>query len=236
MVADGPGAAYLRENCPRAGFVACEFVDHLPSNSDTFLWDTSPATGIYAPAQIATRQELGKEQYRFAAAVLAYDPVGQIVAAFNDAFQQLKMVGLSDFAAAEEAAFSRVPQVHADRMATSPMWKKDFPMEMFSALTIFTAIACFVFAAVILFGYWKVIPTEQKVFCFFIFLGLLANAFVCGALSGPHERYQARLTWLLPVVAILLFYKTGIFSRATRIGRQLRRTHQGAANTPQLPL
>ena len=27
-------------------------------------------------------------------------------------------------------------------------------------------------------------------------LALLANAFVCGALSNPHDRYGARMVWL----------------------------------------
>ena len=28
-------------------------------------------------------------------------------------------------------------------------------------------------------------------------VALLANAFATGALSGPHDRYQARLAWLV---------------------------------------
>jgi len=36
-------------------------------------------------------------------------------------------------------------------------------------------------------------------------LGLvLANAFLCGALSGPFNRYQARVVWLIPLCALLL--------------------------------
>ena len=33
---------------------------------------------------------------------------------------------------------------------------------------------------------------------------LLANAFVCGVLSNPHDRYGARLVWLAPLVVTLL--------------------------------
>ena len=29
---------------------------------------------------------------------------------------------------------------------------------------------------------------------------LLANAFVCGVLSNPHDRYGARLVWIAPLV------------------------------------
>ena len=34
-------------------------------------------------------------------------------------------------------------------------------------------------------------------------LALLANAFVCGVLSNPHDRYGARLVWIAPLVVLL---------------------------------
>jgi hypothetical protein len=36
---------------------------------------------------------------------------------------------------------------------------------------------------------------------------LLANAFVCGVLSNPHDRYGARLIWLAPLTVMLLLYR-----------------------------
>ncbi len=212
MIADGPGATYLYKKCPQAGLVACEFVDRLLSHSDAFLWDTSPATGIYARAPIEKRRELGNEQFRFAAGVLAYDPVGQIAAWLNDAFLQLRMVGLSDFAATE-ISLPRLPRVHAERMARSSVWRKDFPIKIFSALTIFAAILSFMFVCVTLIGHWKDVSVEQKIFCFVILLGEASNALICGALSGPHERYQGRLTWLIPLVALLLSYERWLSSK-----------------------
>src|SRR5262249_33213256 len=32
---------------------------------------------------------------------------------------------------------------------------------------------------------------------------LLTNAFVCGALSGPHDRYGARMTWIATLLVIV---------------------------------
>ena len=34
----------------------------------------------------------------------------------------------------------------------------------------------------------------------YIFLALLGNAFICGALSNPHNRYQSRLVWLATLI------------------------------------
>jgi hypothetical protein len=34
-------------------------------------------------------------------------------------------------------------------------------------------------------------------------LALLANAAITGGLSGPHDRYQSRIMWLPPLIAVL---------------------------------
>jgi hypothetical protein len=36
-----------------------------------------------------------------------------------------------------------------------------------------------------------------------VLVGVTANAFATGALSKPHQRYEARILWLMPVVAAL---------------------------------
>jgi hypothetical protein len=35
-------------------------------------------------------------------------------------------------------------------------------------------------------------------------LAILGNAFVCGALSNPHDRYGARIVWLATFVLLLV--------------------------------
>ena len=44
----------------------------------------------------------------------------------------------------------------------------------------------------------------------FVIVVLLANAAVCGALSGPHDRYQARIAWIVALLlgAGILHWKT----------------------------
>ena len=37
----------------------------------------------------------------------------------------------------------------------------------------------------------------------FLLLALLGNAFICGALSNPHDRYQSRIIWLPALVFLL---------------------------------
>jgi hypothetical protein len=34
-------------------------------------------------------------------------------------------------------------------------------------------------------------------------LALLGNAFICGVISGPHDRYGARMVWVATFVALM---------------------------------
>ena len=48
-------------------------------------------------------------------------------------------------------------------------------------------------------------PTRELAHFLVLTLGLvLANAVLCGAISGPYSRYQARVEWLIPLGALLL--------------------------------
>jgi hypothetical protein len=50
--------------------------------------------------------------------------------------------------------------------------------------------------ALTLFGIFSPrLPRPLRAACLTMILALLANAFVCGALSGPHDRYAVRLVW-----------------------------------------
>ena len=48
------------------------------------------------------------------------------------------------------------------------------------------------------------VSPSMRAFAVAIVLGLLANAFVCGAISQPATRYGARVIWLLPMLAALM--------------------------------
>lgn len=207
MIAHGAGTSFLKEKCPEAGMVVCEFVDRLTSNSDAFLWDTSPATGIYRPASIENRRRLGNEQLKFAVAVLGHDPMGQIAASIQDTYQQFMMVGLTTFRSAAYQAHSSLPAIHSERMTHSVLASQDFPTHIFNPLTIIVLILSTVFISATLLWRWNNLRREYKIFCLVVFFGISANAFICGALSGPHERYQSRLTWLVPLLALLLCYE-----------------------------
>jgi hypothetical protein len=106
-------------------------------------------------------------------------------------------------------------------MISSRLWQQNFSIAFFSKLTILVAILSLIFIVVTLIKHWSAISIPQKLFCFVIFSGQLANALICGGLSGPHERYQARLAWLIPLVALLLYYQIRKTAAAARCSRSI---------------
>jgi hypothetical protein len=39
-------------------------------------------------------------------------------------------------------------------------------------------------------------------------LAILGNAFVCGALSGPHDRYGARMAWIATFTVLIILTRS----------------------------
>jgi hypothetical protein len=48
-----------------------------------------------------------------------------------------------------------------------------------------------------------------------VLAGVVINAVVCGTMSGPHDRYEARVAWLIPFVAIALLLEVARLRRGT---------------------
>jgi hypothetical protein len=60
-------------------------------------------------------------------------------------------------------------------------------------------LAALLFAA----GLRRGAPDDLTLLAGTVSLALLGNAFICGVLSGPHDRYGARLVWLATLVALI---------------------------------
>jgi hypothetical protein len=212
LMADGPGSAFLKERCPGAGYTACRFVDLLPvKNSENFLWSLDPKVGGFMTSDPSTRRALGNEQYRFALAVLAYDPINQILASSKNIFTQLCLVGLENFNYSSVADYffeDHLPSTYMDGIKKTRAWQDKMPIMFMSYVNLLFICAG---ALYVLWHFFfsdknKMYPKSRLgLFTAIVFVGLFANAAICGALCIPDDRYQARVIWLLPFVAALLY-------------------------------
>jgi hypothetical protein len=214
MIADGPGARYLKAECPGAGFAMCRFADRPPVVAAGIAADIhctayrpeDEALGeIFAAADLDARRALAAQQYAFAVAVFAHDPLAEITAIVHDVATQLGCFGLAEFDYRDGHTFfeDRVPQPYLAAMQRSRAWNGVIPVRLFTTLVLVVAIASTIYVAGALIS-----PRHDRKLARFVevlLLGVVLNAVICGAISGPYDRYQARVIWLVPFAAMLLY-------------------------------
>jgi len=209
LQADGPAALYLKQVCPDAGYRLCAWADQLPEDSDKFLWD--PDGPVWAHEYGPTMM-VGEAKTVFNAALRAY-PLLAAEAAFHNTVAQLQRAAVGDtlipdhlaatvlprlqkfFPAAEAARFNAGLQAQGQLPAAAAPF-----LGPHAALLIAGLIGTL--AAVPLGGRrgWPALSSLALM----VLAGLVANAFATGALSHPHDRYEARIAWLLLLAPLLL--------------------------------
>jgi hypothetical protein len=207
-IEDGPGYRYIRATCPSNGFKVCEFADRLPLMADDFLWKAGP-DGVFAGASPEMRRALSNEQMRFTVAVIRYDPWGQLSASLKDAVLQLTDLGLTEFQYTDlekEGFAGKIPGAHLKTLRASAAYRGTMPLRYLDAwLQGSVVIAGFVVAAALLRRVPRTPPDSPVVpMIIWTVFGIVVNAAVCGIFSGPHDRYSARVAWLLPFAALLI--------------------------------
>ena len=97
MVGDAhPGQAWLQRRCPEAGFVVCRIAGRLPMTPNDFLWSADPVKSAFTTSSLADQEALGREQTRFALAVVREEPLAVARAFLVDWAAQLRSVSLED--------------------------------------------------------------------------------------------------------------------------------------------
>ncbi len=205
LIEDGPGARLLEATCPESGFAACMVADRLPITFEDFLWTEDPARGAFDAAPDAVRQALSEEQTAFALATLAHDPAGTLASATRNFAMQVVLFGLEDFNySAQRRSYydTALPPVRQPALQNSAAyhgWAAPRIMEDLSRLTALAAVLMIAAAAVTM----RKPPRRLLDMAAIVLLGLAANAAICGILSGPLDRFQGRVIWLVPFLAVL---------------------------------
>jgi hypothetical protein len=192
---DGPARAYLAASCGRERRAICAWIDRLDPSAQEFLWG---AERSYWAMDLETRAAVRAEETAILAQALAADPWGQAWASLRNAGRQLARFGLDDFVLGRGAVVT--PEDYAF------VYLPETPAAV-HGLGWFTGLVHASTAAglAVLLGWLArrraaaADPVLAPVGL--VLLGLLLNAAVCGVLSGPHDRYQARTIWLVPLLA-----------------------------------
>jgi hypothetical protein len=194
-VADGPGAWYLHDHCATEHYAICEvFGPNPPRNVHDFLWAPNGVRYRATPAQMdRIRAEEGTIVRR---AALAY-PVQQIGRSVANAFKQLLRFGPRDLVFGQR--MSGGERVSPVQVSPDRAWLK-----VIGKILIY---ASFIGSLLFLVVARRRLTTGEFSALCVVAAGLVANAAVCGILSGVADRYQGRVAWVLPAVAAMLLLR-----------------------------
>ena len=201
LQADGPAADYLHSVCPAAGYRLCAWSDRLPMDSDAFLWapDGPIWGGESGPTLVAP------EASRIVAATLRYAPADVLEHAVANTLRQLGRVAVGDvlgpqYLVATVGLLLRTyfPAAEMQRFLRSRQVAGTLPGIVAPLLPVHLLLLCL--GAV---GTVVLIPLAWRRnlalagLAIMALIGVAANGFATGALSGPHDRYGARIAWLV---------------------------------------
>ncbi len=201
LIADGPGKATLGTHCPETHWRLCPFIADLSSDSDILLWSADSPI-LKAGGHKAVSSEAGA----IIAATLRDQPAWVAETALRNTLVQLVRFqsgdGLEpwptqvspwiarDFPPREAAAYQ------AARQQTGGL---SIPLGL-GAVHVGVALAGSVLSLALLPRMVRRSPVHAG-FLAIALLALPMGAVITGALSCPHDRYQARIAWLPALVA-----------------------------------
>jgi hypothetical protein len=202
MLQDGIVKKYLDEHCPKARLVLCAYKDELPRDADEWFWG-SPLFD-----KLGRFKGLDHEMERITLASLAKYPLLQIKTAAIATARQLIDVRTGEgvvnsiwhtYGIVERYRPDLVPEMRAARQQHG-----EINFTLINRVHYPVALACLLLLPLI-GGYMLRRPEMRELgeLATVCFLALLANAFVCGTLSNPHDRYGARLIWLALTAAAI---------------------------------
>ncbi len=204
LLEDGMVTRYLQDHCPQVGLALCAMRDTLPRTADDFLWDDDEAFNALGGFEGGAA-----EMRRVVVGSLTTYPVENLWLALRATLRQMVMVQTGDLMSEEltdsyDVIRARVPAANAAMVAA---WQQQDPPINFDPINLLhvpvalaASLAVMIAAGVTA---WRR-RTDLALLTGSVAVLLLANAAVCGVLSNPHDRYQARIAWVAVLVAFIL--------------------------------
>lgn len=204
MLQDGIVNKYLDQHCPDPTLRLCAYKNELPRDADVWFW----ASPLFD--RLGRFAGLDDEMARIALGCLVEYPGLEAKTAAVATLRQLVAVHTGEgvlpiiwhsYRIIERYTPQLAPAMRAARQQRGEIGfvainRLHYPLALLSMALL---------PLLVLAGFRGLIARELAELAATVALALLANAFVCGALSNPHDRYGARLVWLAGFALALAF-------------------------------
>ena len=215
VIADGPGYRFLEARCPDQTMPSCALFQALQRSDDPerltashIMFETTERLGSYRLLPAATQQAVADTQLDFFLAVLMDRPVDVVWAFLRNTGLQAgwfnSVTQTIPTAVSVESIYVMAPNApdgfRAARLieTRAEFSRLDWPHRAIYALTCLGLIGLALWPG-------SGLTPGLRVFALVLVAGIAANAFVCGGISQPSDRYGARVAFLLPLGLGLLW-------------------------------
>jgi hypothetical protein len=202
MLQDGIVTRYLRDHCPEQQLKLCPYREALPATADQFLWGHSMFE------KLGRFQGLNDEMGFIVTHSLAEYPLWQTEAAVVATAQQLVHVatgeGSNVWIAHTYGIIEHYLPAQLAPMRSARQQRHGINFAAINRIHVPVALASMLLVvAIFATALWRRRLDDLALLAATVSLALLGNAFVCGVISGPHDRYGARMVWIATLVALI---------------------------------
>ncbi|MDA9501025.1 hypothetical protein [Bradyrhizobium sp. CCBAU 11357] len=202
MMQDGIVAQYLNDRCPRERYKLCPYRNELPASADEFLWGQSMFNTL------GRFNGLNDEMGTIVVQSLKDYPAWQAGAALRAMGQQLLHVatgeGTNGWIPHTRGIIERYIPAQAAPMRAARQQNWGINFDYVNWLHVPVALASMLaLVALLAQALANRRLDDLTLLAGTVTLALLGNAFICGVISGPHDRYGARMVWVATFVALM---------------------------------
>ena len=202
MLQDGIVKRYLDEHCPNPRLRLCPYRDKLPATADEFLWNG----GVFN--ELGRFDGLGEEMRFIVLHSFQEYPVLQFETALAATTKQLGQLasgyGMHDQIEHTYGIIRRFISKEVPAMQHARQQRGELNFDLINRFHVPIAFGSMLFLLALLV---QAIRSgrfdEPGRLAATVTVAILANAFACGALSGPHDRYGARMVWIAVFTAAI---------------------------------
>jgi len=202
MLQDGIVTKYLNDHCGSEKLKLCPYRSELPKTADDFLWGDSMFNTL------GRFQGLGEEMGHIVTQSLKDYPAWQAEAALKATADQLMHVATGEgtigwlphtygiierYIPSQSKSMRAAHQQHWDINFAAVNWIH-VPVALGSMLAVFAMFAL---------SLWRRKLDDLSLLAATVSFALLGNALICGVISGPHDRYGARIVWIATFTVLL---------------------------------
>ena len=202
MMQDGLVARYLNDHCRVIKLKLCPYRNELPATADDFLWGNSVFNTL------GRFNGLSNEMGSIVVQSLFEYPLWQAEAAAIATAQQLFHVatgeGTTGFLPHTYGIIERYlpDQLATMRAARQQNWDINFVAINWVHVPVALA-SMFLLLGIVGHALWCRQLDDVTLLAATVMTVLLGNSFICGVISGPHDRYGARIVWIATFAVLI---------------------------------